>query len=137
MADSQRDRFPRSAGAFSSLAASCAFSVVALLGVTPGLLQDSHADGVTPHGLKASPGTMDLPVLQPMMSAKPREIRPSDVASPTWISRRSASVRGQESPAREWFGLSKIAFPLLVGDVAPVSPVGNALVMSGSTVGVR
>lgn len=127
----------RSTGAFSSLAASCGLSVIALLGLTAGLLQDSHADGVSPHSLKVSSGTVEIPVLEPTGTARPREVRSSDLASPAWISRRAALIRGPESPARESFGLSKIAFPLLVGDVAPVSPVGNAVVMSGSTVGVR
>jgi hypothetical protein len=54
-----------------------------------------------------------------------------------WISRRGVSPRSKESPARELFGLSKVAFPLLVSDVVQADASGTAVVVSGPTVGVR
>lgn len=128
----------RASRAFASLAVSCALAILALLVLTFGVLQDTHADGVSPGDVTATSPQMTLPVFGPAAPAVMRKVQPRDASTMPWISRRGASSRSsKESPARELFGLSKVAFPLLVSDVVPVDASSMTVVMSGSTVGVR
>lgn len=128
----------RASRAFSSLAASCVLTLLALLVLALGVLQETHADGVSGGGVNAASPLTTLPDLE--SAAKPvvsQATQSRTASTPPWTFRWGMSSRSKESPVREMFGLSKIAFPLLVSDVAPVSSVGNAAVMSGSTVGVQ
>lgn len=128
----------RASRACASLAVSCALAFLTLLALTFGVLQDSHADGVGSGGLSATMSHMSLPVLEPAAPAVIRQmVQSRDASAVPWISRRGSSSRSKESPARELFGLSKVAFPLLVSDVVPVDASSLNVVMSGSTVGVR
>lgn len=127
----------RASSAFASLAVSCASAILTLLALTLGVLQDTRADGVTPAGVTAAAPRMTLPVFEPAAPSVTQKVQPHDASAMHWISRRRASIRGTESPAREMFGLSKVAFPLLVSDVVPVDASSMTVVMSGSTVGVR
>lgn len=127
----------RASRAFASLAVSCALAILTLLALTVGALQDSHADGVSPGDVNATVSQMSLPVFEPAAPSVVRKVQPRDASAMPWISRRGASSRSKESPARELFGLSKVAFPLLVSDVVPVDASSVNVVMSGSTVGVR
>lgn len=127
----------RASSACASLAFSCAVAILALLALTLGLLQDTHADGVSPGVVTATVPHMTLPVHQPAAPSVARKVQPRDASMMPWISRRGSSHRSKESPARELFGLSKVAFPLLVSDVVPVDASSMTVVMSGSTVGVR
>jgi hypothetical protein len=127
----------RASQAFASLAVSCGLAIVALLALTLGVLQDTHADGVTPDDVTATAPQLTLPVFEPAAPAVMRKVQPRDASTMPWISRREASLRSKESPAREMFGLSKVAFPLLVSDVVPVDASSVTVVTSGSTVGVR
>lgn len=128
----------RASSAFSSLAVSCVLAVLTLLALTLGVLQDTHADGVSGGVVRATVPHVVLPVLEPAPKFGVRQVIQSRAASTMpWISRREAAFRSKESPARELFGLSKVAFPLLVSDVVPVDASSMTVVMSGSTVGVR
>ena len=127
----------RASSAFASLAFSCALAILTLLALTLGLLQDTHADGVIPGDVTATVPQMSFPVHQPAAPSVARKVQPRDANTMPWISRRGSSQRSKESPARELFGLSKVAFPLLVSDVVPVDASSMTVVMSGSTVGVR
>jgi hypothetical protein len=128
----------RASSAFSSLAVSCVLAGLTLLALTLGVLQDTHADGVSGGVVNASVPRTVLPVLDPASRTAVHQVVQSRDASPMpWISRRGASSRSNESPARELFGLSKVAFPLLVSDVVPVDAASMTVVMSGSTVGVK
>ena len=128
----------RASRAFSSLAVSCVLTLLTLLILTLGLLQDSHADGVNDVVVNAAIPTVMVPDID-------RAVRPvvwqstqsREAITLPWISRRGVSPRSKESPARELFGLSKVAFPLLVSDVVPADASGMAVVVSGPTVGVR
>ena len=128
----------RASSAFSSLAVSCALAILTLLALTLGVLQDTHADGVSGGVVNASVPHVVLPVLETAPKSVVRQvIQARDASAMPWVSRRGASSRSKESPARELFGLSKVAFPLLVSDVVPVDASSMTVVMSGSTVGVR
>lgn len=127
----------RASRAFASLAVSCALAVLTLLALTFGVPQDSHADGVGPGVATATVAQMVLPVFEPAAPSVMRKVQPRDASAMPWISRRGAPSRSKESPARDLFGMSKVAFPLLVSDVVPVDPSGLNVVMSGNTVGVR
>lgn len=127
----------RASTAFASLAVSCGLAVLTLLALTLGGLQDSHADGVSPGTVPATVPQMSLPVFEPAAPSVVRKVQPREAGAISWISRRAMASRGKESPARELFGMSKVAFPLLVSDVVPVDASSMTVVMSGSTVGVR
>lgn len=135
---SRRSSFlSRASSAFASLAVSCALAILTLLALTLGVLQDTHADGVSPGGVSATVPHMALPVFEPAGPSVVRKVQLRAASAMPWISRRGASSRSKESPARELFGLSKVAFPLLVSDVVPADASSMTVVMSGSTVGVR
>jgi hypothetical protein len=128
----------RASSAFSSLAVSCALAILTLLALTLGVLQDTHADGVSGGVVNTSVPHVSLAVLEPAPKSVVRQvIQPRDAGAMPWISRRGPSSRSKESPARELFGLSKVAFPLLVSDVVPVDASSMTVVTAGSTVGVK
>ncbi len=127
----------RASRAFSSLAVSCALAILTLLALTVGVPQDSHADGVGQGEVNATVPQMAIPVFEPAAPSVVRKVQPRDASTIPWISRRGASSRSKESPSRELFGLSKVAFPLLISDVVPVDASSMTVVMSGNTVGVR
>lgn len=128
----------RASSAFSSLAVSCALALLTLLALSLGLLQNSRADGVSSGDVNATIDSTALPVLEMPATPMERQLdQPRAPGSVGWISRRVSSSRSSSSPARELFGLSKVAFPLLVSDVVPVDPPAKTIVMSGSPVGVR
>jgi hypothetical protein len=128
----------RASRAFSSLAVSCVLTLLTLLILALGVLQDTHAEGVNDVVVNAAIPTVVVPDID-------RAVRPvvwqstqsREASMMPWISRRGVSPRSKESPARELFGLSKVAFPLLVSDVVPADASGTAVVVSGPTVGVR
>jgi hypothetical protein len=113
-------------------------TLLTLLFLTLGLLQDTHADGVNVGVVNAAIPAVTVPDID-------RAVRPvvwqstqsREAITLPWISRRGVSPRSKESPARELFGLSKVAFPLLVSDVVPADASARSEVMSGRTVGVR
>lgn len=137
MPSSRSSFLSRASSAFASLAVSCALAILTLLALTLGGLQDTHADGVSPGDVTTTSPQMALPVFEPAGPSVVRKVQLRDASAMPWISRRGASSRSKESPARELFGLSKVAFPLLVSDVVPVDASIMTVVMSGSTVGVR
>ncbi len=55
----------RASSAFSSLAVSCVLAGLTLLALTLGVLQDTHADGVSGGVVNASVPRTVLPVLDP------------------------------------------------------------------------
>jgi hypothetical protein len=113
-------------------------AILTLLALTLGGLQDTHADGVSGGVVNASVPHVSLAVLEPAPKSVVRQvIQPRDASTMPWISRRGVSSRSKESPARELFGLSKVAFPLLVSDVVPVEASSMTVVTAGSTVGVK
>jgi hypothetical protein len=128
----------RASRAFSSLAVSCVLTLLTLLILALGFLQDTHAEGVNAVVVNAAIPTVMAPEID-------RAVRPvvwqstqsREAITLPWISRRGVSPRSKESPARELFGLSKVAFPLLVSDVVPADASARSEVMSGRTVGVR
>lgn len=138
MSRCQSSFLSRASRAFSSLAVSCVLTLLTLLILTLGLLQDTHADGVNNGVVNAAIPTVMVPDID--RSVRPvvwQSTQPREASMMPWISRRGVSTRSKESPARELFGLSKVAFPLLVSDVVPADALAKPEVMSGSTVGVR
>lgn len=138
MPDRRSSFLSRASSAFSSLAVSCSLAILTLLALTVGGLQDSHADGVSGGMVNASVPHVAIPLADPGPIAVVRQsFSARDAVAMHWISRRGAASRSKESPVRELFGLSKIAFPLLVSDVVPVDASGMNVVTSGSAVGAR
>lgn len=128
----------RASRAFSSLAVSCVLTLLTLLVLTLGVLQDTHADGVNAGVVNAAIPPVTVPDID--RTARPsvwQATQAREASMMPWISRRGVSPRSKESPTRELFGLSKVAFPLLVSDVVPADSSVKSEVMSGSTVGVR
>lgn len=128
----------RASRAFSSLAISCVITLLSLLALSFGALQNSRAEGVNGMVVNTSMSSANQAVVYsaamlPASSASAVRL----AGEPLWITRRPVSVRKQVSPTREFFGLSKVAFPLLVSDLIPAAPSGEAVLMSGRTVGVR
>lgn len=128
----------RASRAFSSLAISCVITLLSLLALSFGVLQNSLAEGV--NGVvvnttmsSANPALVFSPAMLTASSASVVRL----AGEPLWISRRPGDVRSQVSPTREFFGLSKVSFPLLVSDLTPAAPAGKSVLMSGRTVGVR
>ena len=128
----------RASRAFSSLAISCVITLLSLLALSFGALQKSRAEGVNGMVVNTTMSSVNQalvisPAMLPASSASAVRL----AGAPLWISRRPVDVRSQVSPTREFFGLSKVAFPLLVSDLTPAAPAGKSVLMSGRTVGIR
>ena len=129
----------RASRAFSSLAISCVIAILSLLALSVGSLQDTRAEGMNSVIVNAS---MRSAGAAPVFSAALQQPSPASAVrlagEQSWITRHSVAKHGQVSPVKEFFGLSKLAFPLLVSDLAPIAPSGKFVAtMSGPTVGVR
>ena len=128
----------RASRAFSSLAISCVITLLSLLALSCGALQHSQAEGVNGVVLNATMTSTNQAAVFSSAMLPTAPASPVVLAGePRWISRRPVAVRSQVSPTREFFGLSHVAFPLLVSDLIPAAPAGMSVPMSGRTVGVR
>lgn len=127
----------RASRAFSSLAISCVLTLLTLVVLSLGLLQDSRAEGTNVGVMNAAVSSSNFAGGEMRTDAAVATVGSRGANQLSWISRRPVTSRDSSSPAREVFGLSKVAFPLLVSDVAPAVQTGKAVVMSGRTVGVR
>jgi hypothetical protein len=127
----------RASRAFSSLAISCVLTLLALAALSLGLLQDLRAEGTNVGVMNAVMTTNGFVGGEPQAVSSVTSVASRGNSQLPWISRRPVAGREAVSPAREVFGLSKVAFPLLVSDVTPSVQTGKAVVMSGRTVGVR
>lgn len=125
--------------AFSSLAISCVLTLACLLALFLGGVQDSRAEGVVSVAAKASAGSASLAswnALEGGLSSRASSAAML-ASSPRVTSKRLAVFRDQQSPLKENFGVSKLAFPLLVSDLISAEQGTKSVVMSGRTVGVR
>ncbi|MEI7781064.1 MAG: hypothetical protein WCJ18_03960 [Planctomycetota bacterium] len=138
MSRTRRPFASRASRAFSSLAISCAIAILSLLALTVGALQDSRAEGMNAVVVNTSlSSTRSVPVFPAALQAASPAPSVLLAGEKMWISRRPVAIRDQGSPVKEFFGFSKMAFPLLVSDLAPVAPGSKSVVMAGRTVGVR
>lgn len=133
--------------AFSSFAVTAFLSLFAILGLAFGVLQDSKAE--TTSGLAESAMLLTARVEDPMGEVdsaagwaslperRVEESRPQAMFRRAMVSPESIRpVRGK-GPAQEWLGVSKLAFPLLVGDLVGGQSVRSPVVMTGRPVGAK
>ncbi len=134
----------RASGAFSSLAVTVAVAVLTILALALGTVQDSKAEsdaGLKILGLtkvedpshewgKITVGSLpERSVAAANLTAISRTpLAPTDG---TFIASRTP-----QGPTQEWMGVSKLAFPLLVGDLVGGQAVKTPRLMTGRMVGV-
>lgn len=134
---------PRAAKAFSSFAVTVALAVLTILALAIGSIRDSKAEsnadmllgrtrvedpaidwsqaGWSLPERSASDGQLQVISRRPMRSV------------PSVVSQRA----GEVSPMQQLMGVSKLALPLLVGDLAAGRPVVVPAVMMGQAVGAK
>jgi len=134
----------RASSAFSSLAVTVVMAVLTILALALGTVQDSKAESNTGSAILGSTKVED-PSLEwaktlvgslPERSAtavKPASLSRTPLAS---TDRTFTFSRAPQGPAQEWMGMSKLAIPLLVGDLVGGQAVQTPRVMTGRTVGV-
>lgn len=141
MSSTQRVFLSRASNAFSSLAATVALAVLTILALALGTVQDSKAD--TSSGAKLLGITkVEDPSLEwnGTVTLAGLPARQAAAEKPQVISRQPLSTsrfasRGTQGPMQEWLGVSKLALPLLVGDLVGSQAVKAPAVMTGRTVG--
>lgn len=127
----------------SSLVAGCGLTLVAFVWLFTGEVQSSRAESMS--GVVISVPANDLNLsMQNALAADSRAeslvpamplLRPA--SDRLWMYGRQAGVRDRQSPMNESFGVSKLAFPLLVGDLSAIGQKTKFSVSTGRTVGVR
>jgi len=147
MAFSRAAFLTRAADAFSSFAVTVALAVLTILALAIGSMRDGRAEPNAGLMLQQSKveepkgewhGTADV-------AGRSLPERPWNDAQPVMMSRRPlrstrsfGSVQTVEmSPTQQWMGVSKLAFPLLVGDLSASRSPGSLDVMRGQPVGTR
>lgn len=131
----------RASDAFSSFAVTVVLAVVTIVSLTLGSLRDSPTDLGSDLLLRskiedpssawgASPEQSALPE-RLGLEADPRPMSREPISVASW--RRNRSAR----PSQEWLGMSKIAIPVLVGDLSGGGSREAPAVMTGVLVGVK
>jgi hypothetical protein len=132
---------------FSSLAASFAVGVLAVVSLVVVTAEDIRAEGgrvavQSGPAVPAAAGWLGDFAQRPVANARPRgngAAATPAVASPSWISRRPITPNyfAETSASREFLGISKLAFPLLVSDLMEGGPERPNGVTTGRAVGAR
>lgn len=142
MANARPALLARASSAFSSLAVTVALAVLTILALAIGSMQDSKAE-TTSNVLLVSRVEDPALVWDGSVASQALPARAIEAERPQTMSRRplSPSIKATRArvagPTQEWMGVSKLAFPLLVGDlVVGQTPVAPA-VMTGKTVGAK
>jgi len=144
MAMSRASFLTRAADAFSSFAVTVALAVLTILALAIGSMRDGRAEPNAGLMLQQSNveewkgewhGAADV-------AGRSLPERPWNDAQPVIMSRRPLQSRGWvrtagTSPTQQWMGMSKLAFPLLVGDLSAGRSPGPLDVMRGQPVGTR
>ncbi|MFM8379908.1 MAG: hypothetical protein ACKOB1_11360 [Planctomycetia bacterium] len=134
----------RASNAFSSLAVTVAMAVLTILALALGAVQDTKAESNSGSRLLGVTKVED-PTLEwsqfAMVSLPERsaaEEKPVVISRKPLSSPRStfADPRKAKGPAQEWMGMSKLAIPLLVGDLVGGPAMRAPTVMTGQAVGV-
>ena len=134
----------RASSAFSSLAVTVVMAVLTILALALGTVQDSKAEtssGSTILGITKVEdpslewGKMAVGSLpeRSVASVKPASISRTPLSS---TDRSYTLSRSSQGPSQEWMGMSRLAIPLLVGDLVGGQAVQAPRVMTGRTVGV-
>lgn len=134
----------RAASAFSSLALTVVLAVLTILALALGTVQDSKAESNSGSGLLGLTKVEDPAFEWGSTSAASLPERSETAERLQAISRKPLSTgstfvasRVSQGPAQEWMGMSKLAFPLLVGDLTGSRATAVPSVMTGRTVGVQ
>lgn len=143
MASSASRFLPRAVNAFSSFAVTVALAVLTILALAVGSIRDSKAESNA--GLLLERTTVEDPAVEWNQPGRPLPGRTPSEAQPQVMSRqplRSASSAlsrrtVEVSPTQEWMGVSKLAFPLLVGDLTTGRSLVTPAVMTGKPVGAK
>ncbi len=134
----------RASSAFSSLAVTVAMAVLTILALVLGTVQDSKAESNTGAVILGITKVEDPAIELGKMavgSLPERSVAAVTLASMsrTPLAPTDSSFifsRAPQGPAQEWMGMSKLAIPLLVGDLVGGQAVKTPRVMTGRTVGV-
>lgn len=132
----------RASRASSSLAVTLAMAVLTILALAMGTVQDSKAE--TNSGSMLGATKVEDPTLvwgKMATGSLPERSMASKSATisrePLSLTNRGPSApRSPQGPTHEWMGMSKLAFPLLVGDLTGGQAVQAPRLMTGRTVGV-
>ena len=134
----------RASSAFSSLAVTVAMAVLTILALALGTVEDSKAESNTGAVILGITKVEDPAIEWGKMavgSLPERSVASVKLASmsrtplaPT--DRTFTFSRAPQGPAQEWMGMSKLAIPLIVGDLVGGQAVQTPRVMTGQTVGV-
>jgi hypothetical protein len=132
----------RASKAFSSLAVTVALAVLTILALAIGSMQDSKAETTSSLLLVSR---VEDPALEWGVSAASQALpaRAIEAERPQSISRRPLTTsikvtRARVSgPSQEWMGVSKLAFPLLVGDLVIGQTPAAPTIMTGQSVGAK
>jgi len=134
----------RASSAFSSLAVTVAMAVLTILALALGTVQDSKAESSTGSALLGITKVEDPSLEWGKLAAGSLPERSAVSEKTVAISRRPLSTtdrtfilaRTAQGPSQEWMGMSKLAIPLLVGDLVGGQTVQTPRVMTGQSVGV-
>lgn len=134
----------RASGAFSSLAVTAAIAALTILSLALGTVQDSKAETTWTASVLGNSRVEDLALELTRMAVSSLPERSVAAGKSASVSRTALSsedlaflsARPVQSPAQEWMGMSKLAFPLLVNDLVGGQVVRAPRVMTGQTVGV-
>jgi hypothetical protein len=134
----------RASSAFSSLAVTVAVAVLTILVVALGTVQDSKAESFTGSIIPGITKVEDPSLEWAKVAVGSLPERSVVSGIPASISRTPLAptdgtfiaTRTPQGPTQEWMGVSKLAFPLLVGDLVGGQAVKTPRLMTGRTVGV-
>lgn len=134
----------RASNAFSSLAVTVAMAVLTILALALGAVQDTKAESNSGAGLLGVTKVEDPATEWSQFAAVALPERSAAAEKPVVISRKPLSSAGRtfaaprkaQGPTQEWMGVSKLAIPLLVGDLVGGQAVQTPAVMTGRSVGV-
>lgn len=133
----------RAANAFSSFAVTIVLAALTVLALAMGSMQDTKAETNAGLLLQRTP-VEDASFVWSEAGVSLPERRQADAATPVISRQPLRATRNWESrsgvapsPTQDWMGVSKVAFPLVVGDLAGDRPLAIPTVMRGTTVGVK
>lgn len=134
----------RASSAFSSLAVTVVMAVLTILALALGTVQDSKAETSVGSALVGITKVEDPSLEWSKVAIGSLPERSATAVKPASISRTPLAPtdrtftfsRAPQGPAREWMGMSKLAIPLLVGDLVGGQAEQAPRVMTGRTVGV-